>query len=192
MTFKRFRLNNLPEIEYDYILTYNYELKDYVKSFTGTIFRRPGTGSAGIMYHYAFLYGVDKNEVIWLISNDKNGVECLCFDDYMENWDMSDLEIEPIVSNVYKEGIMKRAIERSNKLFHLKLNNCERFINYAVYAENDIGWQSKIFDIISKILFLPLDYKVEMSGDENRIKSWNKFKQNIQKPVVLKKINDNK
>ncbi len=180
-----YKLTSLPEIQYDYIFVYDYEKKEYVKSYTGTIFRRPGTQSAGIMWHYAFLYGVDKAGVIWVISNDVRGVECLSLKDFMEDWETEDLEIEPIISDIYKDGIMKRAIERCNKPFHLRLNNCEKFVNYAVYNENDIGWQTKFFDFIAQIFFLPFDYQVEMSCDEKKLKDWTKFKRNIQKPKSL-------
>ena len=182
---ERYKLDNLPEIKHDFIFTYDYELKKYIKSYTGTILRRPGTESAGIFYHYAFFYGVDKNNVIWLISNDKRGVECLCFDDYMENWSAEELEIEPIVLNINKENIIKRAIERCNKPFHIKLNNCERFVNYVVYGENDVGWQSKIFELIGKILFLPFDYQIEMSGDLEKKRNWERFKNRIGKPKII-------
>jgi len=179
--FAKYKLNNLPEIQYDYIFIFDFEKKEYIKSYTGTIFRRPATQSAGIMWHYAFLYGVDKEGIIWVISNDVNGVECLSLKDFMEDWGNEELEVESIISDIYKEGIIKRAIERCNKSFHLKLNNCERFVNYSVYNETDIGWQSKFVDFIFQIFFLPFDYQIEMSGNEKKQKDWNKFKRHIQK-----------
>jgi len=178
-----YKLDNLPEIIFDYFIYTNEFSGKKIKAYIGSIIRRASSTSFGITNHYCFFYGIDKNNVAWVIQNDKYGVECISFIDYLEHH--TSFEIDPCTDNSNKNEIIIRACERKNKLFHLKENNCEHFVNYSVYNKL-VSYQSDFTKIAQNLILWGLQCHVTMSGNEKLIKKFNKFKHNIAKPAIIK------
>ena len=152
-------------------------------AYTGTIIRRAGTQSGGIMHHYCLFYGF-VGKIAYVLHNDKYGAECIAFADYMENiksWEIVDRN--PDNSNT--EKILERAKERCRKMFHLKLNNCEHFVYYAAYGVA-YSSQSEITNLAQNLILWAYGLPIYLSGDEALINRYNKFKRNIAKPTTIK------
>lgn len=173
-----------PKLKYNYIFIENTFSHKHEKAFTGTIIKRYGTKSNGIMFHYAIILGVDKNNNILVIHNDSKGIEILTFEQWNENWgDNWTVEFINKFENTTTE-ILSRVIEVSNKHFHNRLNNCEHFVNYVVFGKG-YSLQSDLSEIIQKLIFMTFDLKVE-SGTDFIKKKYATFKKNIFKPKTVK------
>jgi hypothetical protein len=180
----------IPKLKYNYIYLENNFSGRAEKAYTGTIIKRCGTQSNGIMYHYCFLLGVSEKNEILIIHNDFKGVEILTFTDWLENWgDMWQVEYIN-KSDTDIENILSRATERSSRHFHLKLNNCEHFVNYCVFnLQNIESQQTLIFELLKDILFLGFDLKIESGNAEEQTKKrYYQFKQKITKPPRIRKL----
>lgn len=178
-----YKLDKLPNIVCDYFEAENSFSGKKSKAYTGTIIRRPGTGSRGIMFHYGLFYGFVENGIPYVLHNDQYGVECLSFEDYL-NGEKFEI-VEQLNDNDSSQLIIDRAIQRKNRMFHLKLNNCEHFVNYSVY-ETLYSQQTEYTNIAENILMFGLGLPVYLSGDETLITKFEKFKKNIVKPVKVR------
>jgi len=172
----------LPPLKYNYIYIENEFSGRPEKAFTGTIIKRFGTASNGIMYHYCIILGTDTKGNILIIHNDSNGVEIQTFDKWNENWG-SNWSVEYYNRDESSiPDIISRTTEVSDKHFHNRLNNCEHFANYAVFGQEfRDSLQSLFSEITQKLLFIGFDIQVE-TGSEALQKRYNKFKRNIFKP----------
>lgn len=178
------KLDNLPIIIYDYFIHTNSFSGKKTKAYTGSIIRRTSSNSFGIMYHYCFFYGIDKNNIAWVIHNDKYGVECISFIDYLDNF--KKYEVDAITNNDNKNNIINRAISVKNKMFHLKENNCEHFVNYSVYNIK-ISYQSQITKWINNIILWNFECNICLQNDEKIISDFKKFRHKISKPPIIKR-----
>lgn len=130
--FKRhyttYKMDMLPEI-----INYSFEFLGNIGN-TGSIVRRRIKGPIKFYWHYAFIYGFDKENRLLLIENNKNGVECIFWNDFI--LDFKNFEIfhyETTTNNVVE--IMKRAKERQIYSYNVDKNNCEHFVNYCIFKK---------------------------------------------------------
>ena len=179
-----YKLDAMPESSQDYFYFENDFSGKQMIAYTGTIIRRPGTQSGGIMYHYCLFYGFIGN-IPYVLHNDKYGVECISLVDYMENWRQYDI-VDTNPNNDSKEDILNRAKEKSKKMFHLKLNNCEHFVYYAAYGIAN-STQAQVTGIAQDLLLWAMSIPVIYSNDQQLINRYAKFKRTIGKPYVFKR-----
>lgn len=178
-----YKLDNLPEIVYDYFMYSNEFSGKPIKSYTGTIIRRYSNNSHGITWHYCFFYGIDKNGISWVIHNDQYGVECISFIDYLE--DRQSYDVDPCTNNFDKQNIILRALEQKNKIFHLRENNCEHFVNYCIYGIK-LSMQSQVTKWAENFILWGLELRIGLSNNDKLKKRFQKFKHNISRPPVIK------
>jgi hypothetical protein len=102
--------------------------------FTGSIVRRP-IKDTGIYWHYGFFYGFDSSENLFVIENNKDGVECVCWKDFLSKG-ISYFELihyEPSLKRF--DEILSRAKDRAQHEYTPGHNNCEHFANYCVHEK---------------------------------------------------------
>lgn len=176
----------IPKLKYDYIYIENEFSGRPEIAYTGTIIKRFSTQSDGIIYHYCIILGVDTKNKILVIHNDTKGVEIKTFDDWNEGWgDAFTVDFFNKDQSRIPE-IISRVTEASEKHFHLKLNNCEHFVNYVVFGDNfKQSVQIQMIDLFQKLFFLGFDLQAQNSSEETQNR-YATFKKNILKPKYLK------
>ena len=121
---RTYRLNMLP------LIVNNSFLHNNKVGLTGSIFSRPVINTFGIYKHYAIVYGFDKNNVLWMIENNINGVECITFDDFLNGQNI--FKVEKYVNNTLSSQIiLQRAKSKYNAIYNQNDFNCEHFVNYC-------------------------------------------------------------
>ena len=175
---KTYRLNNLPELTNDSFVFNN------VIGYTGSIFSRSVVNSLGIFKHYALFYGFDKNNVLWMIENNINGVECITFEDFLSGGNR--YKIEKYVTNSFNSKlILSRA---KSKVFAIYNNdfNCEHFINYC-HSGIAYSKQVEVVRTISDILISYYEIRVtiatkneELLDSINKTRKLLKIERNIE------------
>lgn len=126
------RLSKLPLIETN-CFEYGAQM-----GYCGSIFTRRVMGVLGAVYtHYAFFYGIDSQNVIWLIERSNSGIRCISLDDFKlsENASYNIQYLEKDSSK--KEEILKRANKVKNDIYGGGKNNCEHFVNYCVFGKHE-------------------------------------------------------
>jgi hypothetical protein len=124
-----YTLDNLPQIKS------NSFIHGDIIGYSGSIFRRKITGPLKIYWHYAIFYGVDFHERLLFIENNRDGVECVTWDDFVmnEKWELH--HTEPNLTRF--SDIMKRAKEKVKYEYQGSENNCEHFVNYCVFGREE-------------------------------------------------------
>ena len=123
-----YSLSRLPKLESNCIQDGN------ILGYTGTIVRRKIKGPIKIYWHYAFIYGFDKDNRLLLIENNEDGVECITWNDFILNhihWEFVHFETD---QDNFK-SIMSRAKERARHSYDPNRNNCQHFINYCIFGK---------------------------------------------------------
>jgi hypothetical protein len=163
---KTYKLNNLPE------LMNNSFVFNNKTGLTGSMFSRPVMNTLGIYKHYAIVYGFDKNNVLWMIENNVNGVECITFEDFLNN--QNNFKIEAYINNPFtSQLILQRAKSKFNSIYFQNDFNCEHFVNYCytgVSHSKQVQVTKSVFDIAISFLELKVGYETK---DEELLNSIN-------------------
>ena len=164
---KTYKLNNLPE------LMNNSFVFNNKTGLTGSMFSRPVMNTLGIYKHYAIVYGFDKNNVLWMIENNVNGVECITFEDFLNN--QNNFKIEAYINNPFtSQLILQRAKSKFNSIYFQNDFNCEHFVNYCytgVSHSKQVQVTKSVFDIAISFLELKVGYETK---NEELLNSINK------------------
>jgi len=164
---KTYKLNNLPK------LINNSFLFNNKAGLTGSIFSRTVTNTLGIYRHYAIVYGFDKNNVLWMIENNINGVECITFEDFLNN--QNDFIVEAYINNPFtSQLILQRAKSKSNAIYFPNDFNCEHFVNYCrtgVSHSKQVQATKSVFNLAITYLELKVSYQTK---NEELLNSINK------------------
>ena len=164
---KTYKLNNLPK------LINNSFVFNNKAGLTGSIFSRTVTNTLGIYRHYAIVYGFDKNNVLWMIENNINGVECITFEDFLNN--QNDFIVEAYINNPFtSQLILQRAKSKSNAIYFPNDFNCEHFVNYCrtgVSHSKQVQATKSVFNLAITYLELKVSYQTK---NEELLNSINK------------------
>ncbi|MFI0425322.1 MAG: hypothetical protein ACH34V_00050 [Flavobacterium sp.] len=151
---KTSRLDNLP-ILVNNSFTYNNKI-----GLTGSIFSRPVINSLGIYKHYAIVYGYDENNVLWMIENNLNGVECITFDDFLNG--QKRFKVEKFNNNRFLGEIMlSRAKSKSKSIYIQNEFNCEHFVNFCLTGIS-YSKQIEITKVIADAIFTCVELNVSI------------------------------
>src|SRR3990167_11132658 len=123
---KTYRMNNLPELSSNQFI-WNGKI-----GYTGSLIKRTIPSTLNIYTHYGLIYGFDKNGILWIIENNQNGVECVTFKDFLAG--NPNYAIEPLADASKSWSILLRVFERSSLKYDKRYNNCDHFVNYALYG----------------------------------------------------------
>lgn len=123
---KTYRMNNLPELSSNQFI-WNGKI-----GYTGSLIKRTIPSTLNIYTHYGLIYGFDKNGILWIIENNQNGVECVTFKDFLAGNPNYVIETLPDASKSLL--ILLRAFKRSSLKYDKRYNNCDHFVNYALYG----------------------------------------------------------
>ncbi|MFN7611427.1 MAG: lecithin retinol acyltransferase family protein [bacterium] len=162
---KTYKLTELPILSSTRI-TYNGQI-----GYTGSLIKRPVKGSAGLYKHTGIVYGCDKNNTMWIIENNVNGVECITLRDFHLGMKYRvELNLNPPMVGI----ILGRANERANEKYHARDNNCEHFTNYCLHGTLE-SYQTKNTEAFANVLLSVTElylatYTSEISFIENYTK----------------------
>ena len=164
---KTYKLNNLPE------LMNNSFVFNNKTGLTGSMFSRPVTNTLGIYKHYAIVYGFDKNNVLWMIENNVNGVECITFEDFLNSQNY--FKVELYINNPFTSKlILQRAKSKFDAVYFPNDFNCEHFVNYChtgISNSKQVQVTKSVFDIVISFLELKVGYETK---NEELLNSINK------------------
>lgn len=146
--------------------------------YTGSIFKRVSDNGMGFTFHFGFFYGINKDNIVYLIHNDLHGVECLSLEDWLG--EETSFDVELIVNNNTFDQIIARAKERARLPFNVRRNNCEHFVNYAVFGQAD-SWQATVFTGLSKVLLFMFQINIEMSGSASLKEEFEQLKNKLMR-----------
>lgn len=164
---KTHRLNRLP------ILISNSFIWNDKIGYTGSQIIRPVRNTFGIYKHYGIIYGFDKNETLWIIENNLNGVECITYTDFMDGHPVNPIIIyntSPIKCGL----ILQRAKEKSLAVYHQRTNNCEQFANFCLYGNSE-SLQVERTEMVVNVLISLIEIKVSFDKSENSTKILNEI-----------------
>ena len=119
-------MNNLPELSSNQFI-WNGKI-----GYSGSLIKRTIPSTLNIYTHYGLIYGFDKNGILWIIENNQNGVECVTFKDFLAG--NPNYAIEPLADASKSWSILLRVFERSSLKYDKRYNNCDHFVNYALYG----------------------------------------------------------
>lgn len=151
---KVYRLHELPELKSN-AFSWHGEI-----GYTGSLIKRPVKALLGIYKHFAFIYGFDLDETLWIIENNVNGVECITFRDFQAGCEHFIIEHNRFPNS--SELIMLRAHERASLSYSERNNNCEHFVNYCLYEDHE-SIQVKITEDIANVLISVLEIRIHLS-----------------------------
>jgi len=80
--------------------------------------------------HFGIVYGLDKNNVLWILENNKDGVNFVTLHDFLAGYGNFRKETKITIKNDWNI-LFKRAVERSHLPYHVRENNCQHFSNYV-------------------------------------------------------------
>lgn len=184
---KTYKLDNLPQLASNC-----FKHRDKI-GYTGSIVIRNLKASKAF-WHYAIIYGFDKDGTLWLIENNSNGIECITWADFILEFDSFIFEHIETTPNRYSE-IMKRALERSKLYYRGGENNCEHFANYCVFGElkslqaDKVKFGVDIFISIieARILMIPNKMSIDLLNEIKEIRDLIGLE---RRPKLAKILND--
>ena len=183
---KIFKLNNLPELKNNSFVFNNKT------GLTGSMFSRPVMNTLGIYKHYAIVYGFDKNNVLWMIENNVNGVECITFEDFLNN--QNNYKIEAYINNPFtSQLILQRAKSKFNSIYFQNDFNCEHFVNYCytgVSHSKQVQVTKSVFDIAISFLELKVGYETKNEELLNSINETRKILDIERSPEFHKSLEE--
>ncbi|MDP1746046.1 MAG: hypothetical protein Q8L90_10740 [Bacteroidota bacterium] len=154
-----YKLNELPELT-----SYSFVYGKLI-GYTGSIFRRrlDGPIKGKIYWHYAFFYGFGKDDTLYLIENNQDGVEVITWTDFilaLNYWEPRHIEEN---LDRYSE-IMGRAKEKAKEIYEGGENNCEHFVNYSVFGKHE-SEQSENTKKVAELFILALEARIMLSPE---------------------------
>lgn len=183
---KTYKLNNLPE------LINNSFVFNNKTGLTGSMFSRPVINTLGIYKHYAIVYDFDKNNVLWMIENNVNGVECITFEDFLNN--QNNYKIEAYINNPFtSQLILQRAKSKFNSIYFQNDFNCEHFVNYCytgVSHSKQVQVTKSVFDIAISFLELKVGYETKNEELLNSINETRKILDIERSPEFHKSLEE--
>jgi hypothetical protein len=183
---KTYKLNNLPE------LIINSFVFNNKTGLTGSMFSRPVANTLRMYKHYAIGYGFDKNNVLWMIENNVNGVECITFEDFLNNQNYC--EVEAYIKNPFtSQLIIQRAKSKSNAIYFPDDFNCEHFVNYCytgVCHSNQVQVTKSVFDIAISFLELKVSFETKNEKLLNSINETRKILDIKRSPEFQKSLGE--
>jgi hypothetical protein len=183
---KTYKLNNLPE------LMNNSFVFNNKTGITGSMFSRPVTNTFRIYKHYAIVYGFDKNNVLWMIENNVNGVECITFEDFLNSQNY--FKVEAYVNNPFtSQLILQRAKSKSNAIYFPNDFNCEHFVNYCytgISHSEQVQVTKSVFDVVISFLELKVGYETKNEELLNSINETRKILDIKRSPEFQKSLGE--
>lgn len=173
---KTYRMDNLPE------LSCNQFIWNGIIGYTGSLIKRTIPSTLNIYKHYGLIYGFDKNGILWIIENNQNGVECVTFKDFLAG--NSKYAIEPLADASKSLSILSRVFERSSLKYDKRYNNCDHFVNYALYGVAK-SIQTEITENIVNITLTVAEISIYCSSDPKHkkvLKMLNDLRKNLNLP----------
>lgn len=162
---KRYKLPELPEVIHT---TFKDKNSGQIGT-RGTIFTRRVKSLGGIFYiHYGMFYGIDRNGTTWIIELNPEGLVCITLQDFSKGLPVlyypANYDIRAC------ERIMDRVRERIGIPYNADSNNCETFVNYAVFAKLQSSQSvntRKVADVVmsSLELYTALDRKSTIANN---------------------------
>ena len=173
---KTYRMNNLPELSSNQFI-WNGKI-----GYTGSQIKRTIPSILNIYTHYGLIYGFDKNRILWIIENNQNGVECITFEDFLAG--NPNYVIEPLPDASKSLLILLRAFERTSSKYDARYNNCEHFVNYALYGVAK-SIQAEVTESIASFTLSVTEISIYCSRNPRRkeiLKMLNDFRQTLNLP----------
>ena len=168
---KTYRLTNLPKLKADYF-TYNGR-----RGFTGSLIKRPVKGTIGLYKHTGLIYGYDHNNILWIIENNLNGVECITLRDFAQGMNfIIELNTNPLMIGT----IMHRAHEKSTTLYNARKNNCEAFTNYCLTGIHHSFQSERTEVLVDTLLSVSEIYLVTSSPTVTILETFTKLRKSLQ------------
>jgi hypothetical protein len=169
-------MDNLPELSCNQFI-WNGKI-----GYTGSLIKRTIPSTLNIYTHYGLIYGFDKNGILWIIENNQNGVECVTIKDFLAG--NSNYAIEPLADANKSLIILLRAFERSSLKYDKRYNNCDHFVNYALYGVAK-SIQTEITENIASFTLSVTEISIYCSRNPRRkeiLKMLNDFRQTLNLP----------
>lgn len=184
---KTYRIDKLPKLKSNSFIWNNLE------GYTGSLIKRTIKISGGLYKHYGFIYGFDANDILWVIENNTDGVECVTYKDFLQGRNLIP-EIEHNVNPNNCHEIMQRAFEKGFDKYDPRYNNCEHFINYCIYGEHK-SMQTEFTEILASTLISAMEMRVNLSprlSDHKILDQFDKTRNSLQlkHPEDMQKIFD--
>lgn len=141
--------------------------------------------------HYGIALGTSlRNEILILEITPKHNVRIVNLFNFLSKHSLSELQVERKPENVSFDEIIERAKEVKNEIYSATNFNCQHFVKYCVYGNNESEAVSNISAVVSPLLDLAtkyLNYKSQFQINENKkefeelSKKINHMKTDIQK-----------
>lgn len=184
---KTYRMDNFPE------LSSNQFIWNGIIGYTGSLIRRPISITLNVYKHYGLIYGFDKNNVLWILENNLNGVECVTFKDFLAG--SSNYVIKPLKDKSESLPVLIRAFKYAslNKKYSTK-NTCEHFVNYALYGVAR-SFQVEVTEQIADVAISVAEIKIYHSRNPRRkeiLKKLKDFRQTLNLPKQSETKNKSK
>ncbi|MFV7235329.1 YiiX/YebB-like N1pC/P60 family cysteine hydrolase [Flavobacterium sp. ZB4R12] len=184
---KSYKLNELPELANNSFVVNN------IIGFTGSILSRPIENTLNIYKHFAIVYGFDRRNILWVIENNTNGVECITFNDFLNG--QHNYKVERYINNSFQSNlILQRAKEKANEIYNPTIFNCEHFVNFCHTGNS----QSKQVDVTKVVVNAAISYyelKVSYTNkNEELLESLNKTRKSLdieRSPEFQKTLDEN-
>jgi len=181
-------INELPELKSD---SFHYGNKI---GYTGSIIKRAVPNTLNAFTHYGLIYGFDRNNVLWIIENNINGVECVTLKDFLRG--QSHYTVECNVNPFKKILILIRVKEIASLKYHARFNNCEHFVNYCITGNKNSDQVTKS-ELLVNLLISALEIRVNITSQNSELlESFNKLRNSInierlpEFQAALDKMND--
>jgi hypothetical protein len=141
--------------------------------------------------HYGIALGTSlRNEILILEITQKHNVRIVNLFNFLSKHSLSELQVERKPENVSFDEIIERAKEVKNEIYSATNFNCQHFVKYCVYGNNESETVSNISAVVSPLLDLVtkyLNYKSQFQSVEHKefilqlAEKTNLIKQEIEK-----------
>jgi hypothetical protein len=165
-----YRMNNLPELKSNCFFL-------GALGCSGSRISRPVKGSLGIYKHVGFVYGFDRNNTLWIIENNINGVECITLRDFGLG---GKFKIQRNTNPLLINGIILRAKERSLLPYHARDNNCEHFVNYCIGAKHESHQVKTTEALVNSLLSMAEVYLVCGGVKKEILESYSRIREHLK------------
>jgi hypothetical protein len=161
-----------------------------LNGYTGSLIKRPIKSTLGLYKHFGIIYGFDKNNTLWIIENNINGVECVTLRDFLQN--QSDFRIEHNMNENTCNEIIERAVSRGGITYDARTNNCEHFVNYCL-NKNHSSIQVDNTEIAANYILSLVEMRIKFSpnsSDHDILKHSNKLRKvlKLERPKEVQKL----
>lgn len=182
-----YKLSELPTIVNNSFVVNNNT------GLTGSIISRPVQNTLNVYKHFALVYGFDDKNVLWVIENNTNGVECITFSDFLNGQLVYNVE-KYVTNPLFSSLILQRAKTKSDAFYDSRKFNCEHFVNFCHTGYSN----SKQVNVTETIINVAISYyelKISHSTkDSILLESLNKTRQSLgieRVPELQKTIDEN-